>query len=65
MVSIYAIGSLLPDSNSNNGRKFSFKAKFLDLNIENTEAESVEAIVEANNKATGNDRAKPTHDENR
>ena len=50
IVSIYAIGSLLPDSNSNNGRRFSFNAKFLDRKIEKTEAESVDDIVAANNK---------------
>ncbi len=32
--------------------------------MENTDAESVEAIVEASSNATGNDNASPTHDEN-
>ena len=63
IVSIYAIGSLLPLSSSNSGRRFSFRPCFLVRRIENTDAESVEAIVDARSNDTGSDMANPTHDE--
>ena len=49
MVSIYAIGSLLPLSNSNMGRRLCFRFIFCERRIANTEAESVDDIVAANN----------------
>ncbi len=51
IVSIYAIGSLLPLSNSNRGRRLFFKTVPLERNIPKTEAESVDEVVAANNKA--------------
>src|SRR5690606_22763207 len=40
------MGSLLPLSNSNVGRRFVFKARLFDLKIENTAAASVEETME-------------------
>ncbi len=40
MVNIYAMGSLLPLSNSSKGRKFSFNDKPRERKMEKTEAES-------------------------
>ena len=50
MVSTYAIGSLLPDSNSSIGPRFCLRCIFLPLRTENTEAESVEDITAASRK---------------
>src|SRR5690554_6440457 len=47
IVSKYAIGSLLPLSNSNIGRMLFFKIKPLERSMPNTDAESVEEKVEA------------------
>ena len=52
VVSTYAIGSLAPDSNSNNGRKLCLSPIPLVRRIENTDAESVEDIVDAMSSAT-------------
>ncbi len=41
---------MLPLSNSNMGRRLFFKYNPLERRIENTEAESVEDITDANNK---------------
>src|SRR5690606_756385 len=43
------MGSLLPLSNSNVGRKLVFKARLLERKIENTAAASVEETIEPNN----------------
>src|SRR5690606_34649989 len=56
MVSTYAMGSLLPLSSSNNGRRLFFKFNPLDRRMENTDAESVEDMVDARSK----DETKPT-----
>ena len=64
-MSIYAIGSLLPLSSSSRGRRFSRRPCFLVLRIEKTEAESVEAIVEASSRDTGSERAIPIHPDSR
>ena len=58
IVSIYAIGSLLPDSNSKSGRRFSFNARFFERKIEKTDAESVDDIVDANNKDSMNENSR-------
>ena len=50
MVSIYAIGSLLPLSNSSMGRRLCFRLMFCERSIANTEAESVDDMVEANSR---------------
>ena len=44
------MGSLLPLSSSRVGLKLERKARFLDLNIENTAAASVEEMIAPNNK---------------
>ena len=54
------MGSLLPLSSSNNGRRFCLSPCFLVLKIENTEAESVEDIVAASSRAIGNEISKPS-----
>ena len=43
------MGSLLPLSSSSKGRRLFFRCRPLERSIEKTEAESVEAMVEANN----------------
>ena len=48
-ISMYAIGSLLPLSNSRRGLRFSFNLIPFDLKIENTDAESVDDIIDASN----------------
>ena len=58
MVNMYAIGSLLPLSNSSIGRKFSFKFIFCERSKLKTEAESVEDMVAANNIQVSNDKEK-------
>lgn len=46
MVSTYAIGSLLPLSNSNVGLRFVFSARLFERKIENTAAASVDETME-------------------
>ena len=48
---MYAIGSLLPLSSSSNGLKLFFRINPLDRKIPNTDAESVDEKVDANNNA--------------
>ena len=50
IVNIYAQGSLLPLSTSNNDAVPYFNDKFLLFNIENTDAASVQLITEPINK---------------
>ena len=52
-VMIYAIGSLLPDSNSSSGRRLCFSLMPLLLRMENTDDASVDDIVAAISKAKG------------
>ena len=55
IVSIYAIGSLLPLSSSSMGRRLCFKFMLCERRILKTEAESVEDIVAANSMAVISD----------
>jgi len=57
-----AIGSLLPLSSSNSGRKFSFNASPLERKSANTDAESVEDITDAKSKDCGKVKLKPKKD---
>ncbi|GHV22457.1 hypothetical protein FACS1894174_07090 [Bacteroidia bacterium] len=56
IVNKYAIGSLLPLSNSSNGFICSFRETPLDRKIPNTEAESVDDITDASNSASSSVR---------
>jgi hypothetical protein len=47
IVITYAMGSLLPDSSSRTGPRFSFNFILLSRRMENTDAESVDAMTEA------------------
>ena len=53
VVSTYAMGSLAPDSSSNNGRRLCFSPIPLVRRIEKTDAESVDDMVDAISMATG------------
>ena len=50
-VNMYAMGSLLPLSNSKSGRKLFFKTVPRERKIPKTDAESVDDVVEANKSA--------------
>ena len=52
IVSMYAIGSLLPLSSSSMGRRLYFRFIFCDRKMAKTEAESVDDIVEASKSYT-------------
>ena len=60
-VRIYAMGSLLPLSNSNIGLRFCRSPCFFERRIENTEAESVDDMVAASSRAATNDISMPTY----
>ena len=55
IVSTYAIGSLLPDSSSNIGLRFSLRCILLPRSTENTDAESVEDMTAESRKQPRND----------
>ena len=60
IVSIYAIGSLLPLSSSSIGRRLCFRFMLCERRMLNTEAESVEDMVAASNMAVIRDMVKKT-----
>ena len=61
IVSIYAIGSFEPLSNSSNGRRCCLRPCFLLRRIEKTDAESVEDIVEASSRASVKEISRLSH----